>query len=257
MRDITEYERAAEELREANKRLNELAVLKADFTAIVAHELGGPLAAIRRLTDMLSDGEIDREVKAYAVDAIRGELDALDALLADVQASAAVERDDFRVDLRQVPLGELLADAKAFARTLPCDHPVDFVLDSDLERHERVVADPERIGQVLRNLLSNAAKYSPKGVPIELLVARGKERVRFEVADHGPGIKSMEVARIFKKFSRGHDAKGGKIKGVGLGLYISRGIVQAHGGDITVSSAPGEGAVFGFELEVARKKEAR
>ncbi len=254
LRDITERKRAEKELREANKRLNELAVLKADFTAIVAHELGGPLAAIRRLSDMLGTEEADREVHAYAVDTIRGELDTLDALLADVQTSAAVERDDFRVDLRPVPLGELLADVEAFARTLPGDHPVDFVLDSDSGTHEKVVADPERIGQVLRNLLSNAAKYSPEGVPIELLATRGKERVRLEVADHGPGIQPEEVARIFEKFGRGHDMKGRKIKGVGLGLYISRGIVRAHGGDITVDSAPGEGAVFGFELETERKE---
>jgi two-component system OmpR family sensor kinase len=78
--------------------------------------------------------------------------------------------------------------------------------------------------------------------------------VRVEVADHGPGIHPEDIALIFDKFGRGRDREGRKIKGVGLGLYISRGIVRAHGGDITVNSAPDEGAVFGFELEVARKE---
>ncbi len=249
---IAESERAEEEIKEANRRLQELAVLKADFTAMVAHELGGPLGAIRRLTEMLGAEEADRKVKAYAIDAIGEQLDNLETLVADVQASAAVERDDFRVELRPVPLGELLADAKTFALTLPGGHPVDFVLGPDLEECERVVADSERIGQVLRNLLSNAAKYSPEGVPIELRAECRQDRIRIEVADHGPGIHPDDVARIFEKFGRGRDREGKRIKGVGLGLYLSRGIVRAHGGDIMVYSAPGEGAVFGFELEVAR-----
>jgi PAS domain S-box-containing protein len=163
--NVTERKRAEEELREANRRLNELALLKADFTAMVAHELGAPLAAIRRLTEVLGAEETEQEVRAYAIDAIGGELSTLDALVADVQASAAVERDDFRVELRPVALGELLADAEAFAHTLPGDS-VRFMLGPDLEDSAEVLADPERIGQVLRNLLSNAAKYSPEGVPL-------------------------------------------------------------------------------------------
>jgi len=254
VRDVTERKRAEEELREANRRLNELTALKAVFTAMVAHELGSPLAAIRRLTDMLSTGETDQKVTAYAIDAIVGELDTMDALVADVQASAAVERDDFMVQLRPVPLEELLADAKAFAVALPGDHPINFVLDPGLDTRKRVMADPERIGQVLRNLLSNAVRYTPEGVPIELHTMSRNARVRIEVADHGPGIHPEDVARIFDKFERGRDREGNKIKGMGLGLYISRGIVWAHGGTITVNSELGEGAVFGFELEVARKE---
>jgi signal transduction histidine kinase len=251
--NVTERKRAEEELREANRRLNELALLKADFTAMVAHELGAPLAAIRRLTEVLGAEETEQEVRAYAIDAIGGELSTLDALVADVQASAAVERDDFRVELRPVALGELLADAEAFAHTLPGDS-VRFMLGPDLEDSAEVLADPERIGQVLRNLLSNAAKYSPEGVPIELRACSAQGRVRLEVVDHGPGIHPEDVARIFEKFGRGRDRNGGKIKGVGLGLYISRGIVRAHGGSLTVESTPDEGAVFGFELEMARKE---
>jgi signal transduction histidine kinase len=72
------------------------------------------------------------------------------------------------------------------------------------------------------------------------------------VADHGPGIHPEDAARIFEKFGRGRDREGKKIAGVGLGLYLSRGIVRAHGGDLGVESTPGEGAVFGFKLEMAR-----
>ena len=250
---IEESKRAQQETKEANRRLKELALLKADFTAMVAHELGGPLAAIRRLSEMLgADEGADREAKAYALDTIVAELDTLQTLVADVQASAVMERDDFRVELGPLPLGELLADAKAFCSTLPNEHPVDFILGPDLGTHEKVVADRERIGQVLRNLLSNAVKYSPEGIPIELGAKRNNKEhcVRIEVTDHGPGIHPDDQVRIFEKFGRGRDREGKKIPGVGLGLYLSRGIVQAHGGDIMVDSAPGEGAVFGFELKM-------
>ncbi len=253
--DVTERKNVEEELREANRRLNELAVLKADFTAIVAHELGSPLAAIRKLIEMLSIEDADREAKAYAIDAIGAELDTLDALVTDVQASAAIERDDFSIELRPVLLSALLADIEISSRTLPDNHSVRFILDPDLGTGETVLADPERIGQVLRNLLSNAAKYSPEGVPIELRMERRQDHVRIEVADHGPGIHPEDVVRIFEKFGRGRDREGKKINGMGLGLYLSRRIVQAHGGDITVHSTPDEGAIFGFELEMASKEE--
>ena len=115
-----------------------------------------------------------------------------------------------------------------------------------------MLADPERIGQVLRNLLSNAAKYSPEGTPIELRVIGKKGRVRLEVADRGPGIHPEDVTRIFEKFGRGRDREGRKMPGVGLGLYLSQRIVRGHGSELTVRTRPGGGSVFGFDLEVAR-----
>jgi signal transduction histidine kinase len=99
-------------------------------------------------------------------------------------------------------------------------------------------------------LLSNAAKYSPEGSPIELRVVGKKGRVRLEVADRGPGIHPDDVARIFEKFGRGRDREGRKTPGVGLGLYLSRRIVRGHGSELTVRTRHGGGSVFGFELAV-------
>jgi signal transduction histidine kinase len=113
-----------------------------------------------------------------------------------------------------------------------------------------VWADPERIEQVLRNLLGNAAKYSAPGTPIEIRAIRVGSRVRLQVLDEGFGIGSDDVERIFEKFGRGHDASGRRIPGVGLGLYLSRRIVQAHGSELAVQSEPGKGSTFGFDLEV-------
>ncbi len=166
-----------------------------------------------------------------------------------MRAAATIERGDFAIELRCVSVGMLLDEAAASAETLPGDHP----LAVENAAGEQVWADPERIGQVLRNLLSNAAKYSPDGGPIELRAKPGETtgHVRIEVADRGQGIHPDDVVRIFEKFGRGHDRYSRKVTGVGLGLYISRHILQAHGSKLTLDLTPGTGSVFGFELEAA------
>jgi signal transduction histidine kinase len=228
-------------------RLAELAVLKADFTAMVAHELGSPLAAIRGFAAMLATGELSREDQADAVAAIQAEIELITTLVHDMRTMAQVERDDFAVQLRPVPLGVLLGEAAAFATTLPGNHPVT----TRLSGQERVRADPARLGQVLRNLLSNAAKYSADGKPIELRAHRTEEgRMRVEVVDQGYGIEPADLERIFEKFRRGRHPKGRKVAGVGLGLYATRRILQSHGSELMVQSTLGVGSVFAFELEV-------
>lgn len=234
------------------RRMRELAVLKADFTAMVAHELASPLAAIRGYADMLSTGKLSTERRARILDEIRAEADRLNALVADVRAAAAVERADFSVRIVPVDLDILLADAAAYASTLPGAHP----LTTKISARGRVLADADRIGQVLRNLLDNAATYSPEGAPIELRATPAgstndaAKRVRIEVADRGPGIRPDDLGRIFEKFGRGKTDE--EVAGTGLGLYLSMRIVRAHGSEITVDSGPGQGSVFAFDLETAR-----
>jgi signal transduction histidine kinase len=112
-----------------------------------------------------------------------------------------------------------------------------------------VRADAERIGQVLRNLLSNAAKYAPDGAPIELRAHRRGDRLAIEVADRGPGVSRDEAELIFQKFTRGKGQHERGVAGAGLGLYVSRRIVRAHGaGDLVVQPNPGGGSIFSFQL---------
>jgi signal transduction histidine kinase len=238
--------------RERARRLNELNALRSDFSAMIAHELETPIASVRKLNEMLSAQGEDPEVRDYSTTATERELDALTNLVRDVRAVAAVEGEGFGIKARPLPLEELLTDAKVYASTLPGHHPVEARILGDLRAGEQVLADPERIGQVLRNLLSNAAKYSPEGTPIELRVIGKEGRVRVEVADHGQGIHPDDVPRIFEKFGRGSDRERHKTPGVGLGLYLSQRIVRSHGSELTVQTRVGEGSVFGFELRVER-----
>lgn len=236
--------------RETSGRLGELSVMKADFTSMVAHELNSPLAAIRTLADVLAIDDLDPTARKQVLGKILSETDALSALITDVRTAGTIERDDFTVETRPVSLEMLLSDAVDFAKNVHGGHPVEVVVDDSLDE---VLADPERIGQVLRNLLGNAAKFSPEGAPITLSATKAAwGRMRVEVADKGTGIHPDDLSRIFEKFGRGRDAEGRKVPGVGLGLYLSRRIVRCHGSDLTVRSAPGEGSVFAFELGTAR-----
>jgi len=272
-RDITERKRIEEEIRETNRRLGELATLRADFTAMVAHELDTPLAVIRGYADVLATGELEPAESERALSQIQAETEVLNALVEDVRVAASEERRDFVVNPRVVPVDELLDAAARFAVTLPGDHPLSleypsgggqwdgvragyadpFIFGGTASGPE-VWADPYKIGQVLRNLLANAVKYSPEGAPIELRAVPDEvvRRVRIEVVDHGPGIHPDDVERIFEKFGRGRDAEGRQVAGVGLGLYLSRRILQAHGSDMAVDNRTGGGSVFSFDLEMDR-----
>lgn len=254
VRDATERTRLVTEraavlasAQEYGRRLEELATLEKGFTAMVAHELGGPIAAIGALANLLERGIITEEQRSI-VRTIRSEVKILHRLVEDIHAVAAVERDAFAIRPCRVPVTTLVADAVAFARTLADDHPMrDDVAAEALAM--QVEVDPDRIGQVLRNLLGNAVKHTPPGTCVGIRVSTANERVRFEVADTGPGIPPEDTERIFAKFARGRDAEDRSTPGTGLGLYLARQIVRAHGSELHASSTPGKGTTFTFEME--------
>lgn len=233
--------------RQRTHRMEELAALKADFTTMVAHELDSPLAAVGCFTEMLSLEDLRPEDRDRAIAGLRAEAELLRSLVQDVRSAATIEREDFEVRARPVGLRELLEGPAAFGRNLPGGRHVSATVTD-----ASVWADPERVGQVLRNLLTNAAKFSPERSPVELRSRREGGHVRIEVADRGIGIHPDDMVRIFEKFGRGRDRMGRPVPGVGLGLYLSSRIVRAHGSELTVDSTPEEGSVFAFELEVAR-----
>jgi signal transduction histidine kinase len=113
-----------------------------------------------------------------------------------------------------------------------------------------VDADPDRVAQILENLLSNALKYSTPGTPIEIAVEGTDEAVAVSVTNEGEGIAASEIPLLFQRFQRTPAAKATKIKGVGLGLYITNELVQAHGGRLEVESTPGAKTTFRFTLPI-------
>jgi two-component system, NtrC family, sensor histidine kinase KinB len=144
-----------------------------------------------------------------------------------------------------VDAGTLLAEAAAALRAAGQDAGVEILVTPPVPPAE-VEADPERAGLVLANLLANALRHTPRGGTVEARAAPAGDAVRFEVHDTGEGIAREHLERIFEKYYR---VPGSRSSGVGLGLYISREIVTAHGGDMGVESEPGRGSTFWFTLQ--------
>ena len=232
---------------EAATRLAEVMQLRSDFTAMIGHELASPIASLRAYAAALSTGSLDRGQQEKVGAALEGEAQLLAALVEDLRAVARAERVAFDLRLAEVELRPILLDAAAFGRSLPGEHPMADIPECDV----RVVGDPERIAQVLRNLLANAGKHTPPGTPIELRATRLGERVWLEVADRGPGVCPDDAERIFEKFGRGRATAANMVAGLGLGLYVCRLIVEAHGGELAVEGTPGGGATFCFTLPLA------
>lgn len=229
------------------KQLRDLADMRSDLSRMVSHELRAPVAALRMMTSMLATGDLAPEARAETLEAIQNQIAQLDRLTSDVAAMATSERDDFSVQLHAVPISILLTGAAAYAKSAIGDRPVVVTPESGI----RVWCDPDRINQVLRNLLDNVARHTPAGAPVEIRATLHGDLVRIEVSDHGPGIAEDDLPLIFEKFGRGRDASSAQRSGAGLGLYLSRQIVQAHGSELTARSGPDGGAVFGFDLRVA------
>jgi signal transduction histidine kinase len=220
------------------------------YAAMVSHELASPLAAIRFLVETIATGELSPMEQARAVSLIGAEAGMLGALVTDIQTLATRPDEVFPVDARPIPLARLIDDAVMYAETLPGYHPVH--VREDVGRQVHVLADSERIRQVTRNLVGNASKYSDPGAPIEIAVSAATPgRVKFEVHDRGWGIVQDDLDRIFERFQRGRHEGEERPPGLGIGLYLSRRIVEGHGSRLNVRSQPGEGSIFWFDLAEA------
>lgn len=218
-----------------------------ELGAVVAHELGSSIAAVRGYLEILSLAELDGETRRQTLENMRSETVVLGVLAEDIQSIGSVQQHLLTVSPFPIDLGVLIGDAVGFARALPGEHR--YLWPDSLTM--RVLADPERIAQVFRNLLTNAAKYTRPGDTIAIAVERFGTTVRISVIDHGPGISPADESRIFEKFDRGC-VPNLAVPGSGVGLFVSRELVSLHGHDLIHTSTPGGGATFTFELDIVR-----
>jgi len=251
VRDITERKRLEAErntlladIQETLRQTQELARLKSDFVAMVAHEVGNPIAAICAMLDLLDRDDLPAGTRDQIRASLRTEVDLLQRLVQDFQVASNLRQGRFTSHKEPISLDDLLTEATTSARAHLSDH--DFRLESVPD--VTVLADADRISQVLNNLLGNAAKYTPPGTRVTLRARRENGRVHIDIIDEGPGISEEDLEHIFTKFGRGRDATGQRVPGMGLGLYLSRGIVQDHGSTLFATSARGKGTTFSFDL---------
>jgi PAS domain S-box-containing protein len=229
-------------------RLMRFDELKNDLVATVAHEFRTPLTSLRMAIHLCLEeaaGPVT-EKQAELLHAAREDCERLQSIVADLLDLSRIQSG--RVEVSPIPLpAKTLVDA-ALAEQRPAADALGVELAGTIvEPVLPVLADPERISLVLGNLLQNAIRYSPPGQAVELRSEPEGGRVRFSVTDRGPGIPREQQQRVFEKFVRLPGAKG---EGIGLGLYISREIVGAHGGEMGFEDAPGGGSRFWFTLPV-------
>jgi hypothetical protein len=246
-----ELESATAELRAANERLKELDRLKDDFISTVTHELRTPLTSIRAFSEILrEDPEVELTQRRKFVDIIAKETERLTRLINQVLDLAKVESGRVDWQLARIDMKTVIADAVAAMSQVFKEKGIEVAVRSP-ERIPAVRADLDRVIQVLLNLLSNAVKFcAPGRGRIDIALSRAGEFLQVDVIDNGPGLAPEAQAVIFDKFQQGGDTLTGKPQGTGLGLYISRHIVEHFGGRIWVESRPGAGARFSFTLPV-------
>ena len=233
--------------------LEEQERLRAEFLAMVSHELRTPLATVKgSTTSLLSGPDMDPAVAAQFHRIVDQQVDHMQYLIGDLLDVARIETGALPVDPEPSELRLLVDEARSRFVTGGAGNPLDVDMAADLPM---VMADRRRIIQVLGNLLSNAAGYSPDGSPITVRAARDGVHVAVAVVDRGRGIPAELLPELFRKFSRASGAAATLgVDGSGLGLAICKGIVEAHGGRIWAESdGPGLGARFTFTLPAVER----
>jgi signal transduction histidine kinase len=221
--------------------------LRTDLLSTVSHELRTPLTLIRTSIGLLTEGVPDEPMRQRLLRNIKQSTDRMHALVADLLDLVRLRQDRAELSLRAVDLDELVGGTTALMRPLLEEKAQELVVE--VPRPAPVVTgDLRRLERVLLNLLSNANAFSPAGATITVRVREAPEAVTITVADTGPGIAPEAQAQLFEQFYTARTSSSSHNIGVGLGLPIAKGIVEAHGGEITVESAPGEGSAFHVTL---------
>ena len=229
--------------------LKQLQHLRQDFMALVAHDLRTPLQSVLMQIDALMQraaGEA-ASVPVSTLQLMKRNGQRLDRLVRDLLDASQVDSQGIHLDLVPVRLPELAASIVSQVSGALGTHAVVVVVSGD---PPPVLADPLRLEQVVTNLLENAAKYSDEGAPIRIVIEPSGRGAALCVEDRGPGISPEELPRLFDRYFQTQRART-KRRGLGLGLFITKGLVEAHGGTITAESVPGSGATFRVWLPAA------
>lgn len=253
--DVTERSRLEEQLRAQYEQLKEVDCLKNNIVNSVTHELRTPLTSIVGFAEFLEDeigGPVTPEQREFITQIQRGAR-RLESLLNDLLDFARMQAGTFSLRVAPSNLAERVREVIESLRPQAEEARLTLVacLPEDALELEM---DSQRIGQVLTNLLANAIKFTPPGGQIRLHANRGAEMIRCAIEDAGPGIAAEDIPRLFQRFSQ-LEAGVRMGKGAGLGLSISKALVEAHGGTIGLDSVPGAGSTFWFELPLQPPKQ--
>lgn len=254
---FTSLEKATVQLKYANSKLKELDIMKNEFVSVASHELRTPMTAIKSYLWMALEGKGGKlnEKQEYYVQRGYNSVDRLIRLVNDMLNISRIEAGRITVDMQQVDLKELTQEvidevmprAKELGVTLSLVH---------YENPLKVLADPDKIKEVLFNLIGNSLKFTPKGGKISVGFILKDGFVETEIRDTGSGIEAEDIGKLFQKFGLlpGSYTTNQPAMGTGLGLYICRSIIELHQGKIwAASDGRGKGATFTFQLKTFNK----
>lgn len=256
-RDISERKRTEEMLRHSQEALREADRRKDEFLALLAHELRNPLAPIRYALAASKKTECSPAQRARAEEIIDRQVAQMSRLLEDLLDVSRIARGKLELKKKLTELSIAVSVAAETARPLFNARQQEFHLDLPTEPLQ-LYADPVRLAQVFTNLLVNAAKYTDAGGRINLRALRDGDQVVVSVRDSGIGISAEMLPRLFTMFSQEHTALGRAEGGLGVGLWLVRGLLSLHGGSIEArSDGPGQGSEFIVRLPVGAPADER
>jgi signal transduction histidine kinase len=215
-----------------------------EILRIVAHDLRNPLNTIHMATELLIDTAGTDAARRSQLRIIARAGERMNHLIQDLLSVTTIEAGRLSIAPRKSSVSDLLYEAREMLEPIAKEKSLTLAVSAEADL-PAVRADPARVLQVFSNLVGNAVKFTPSGGTITLSAIRVDGRVQCSVIDTGPGIPPAQIPRLFGKFWQ---AKRGDGRGVGLGLAIAKGIVEAHGGTISVESTVGQGSVFSFVL---------
>jgi signal transduction histidine kinase len=244
-----------QELNEANAKLRELSVMKEDFLALTTHDLRSPLSVISGVISFFTSGrlgELSPEQKNM-VAMMERNTQSLIELVNDLLDASKLESGTMRLDITSIDLSGLIQELHETMGALAVEKGITLTetLPADLPP---IKADRAKVRRVLVNLLSNALKFTRKGGRVEIKIEELGERIRISVIDTGVGIAPEDVARLFDKYEQARSRATHGEKGTGLGLYITRQLVELHDSHIEVQSKLGHGSTFSFTLPTKGSK---
>ena len=247
--DITERKREEEELAKRNEELKQLHNLKDEFINNVSHELRTPLTIIRESISQVADGlfgDLNERQHKYLDLSLRN-IDRLKNIVNEILDVAKIEKGQFQLFKKNVNIVQLIEEVVSDFTPQAQKKGIEIKFSRGLIENTEVLADRDKIMQVLMNLVGNAAKFTDQGF-IEISLVENKTDIACCIMDTGIGIAEKDLPRLFLKFDQLARPTGPTEKGTGLGLAIAKGIVELHGGQILVQSAEGKGSKFTFTL---------
>jgi len=233
-------------------RMVEAEQMKADFHSMIAHDLRSPMSVIQGYVSLMATGKTGEmtDTQTEFLESVSRKITEMTALLNDFLDISKIDAGFVNLKCEDMDLGELVREVVADLQPMADGSQIGMTVDLP-STAVQIHADPLRLTQIMRNLVSNAIKYNHEEGWIRLAVEREQEWARVSVADGGIGMSADEIAVLFEPYTRGSTQR--TIKGVGLGVVIIKKLVEAHGGQITVTSEPGQGSEFIFTIPVAKQ----